>query len=57
MENKTPKYSAMMQDYFEKKKAYPDTIMFFRLGDFYEMFFDDAEKASKLLNITLTARD
>lgn len=46
----------MMQQYREIKKQYPDSILFFRLGDFYEMFFEDAEVASKLLQITLTAR-
>ena len=51
------KLSTMMRSYLDKKEQYPDTIMFFRLGDFYEMFFEDAEKASKLLNITLTSRD
>ncbi len=51
------KLSSMMRSYVEKKEQYPNTIMFFRLGDFYEMFFEDAETASKLLNITLTARD
>lgn len=35
--------SPMMKQYFETKKKYPDTILMFRLGDFYEMFFDDAE--------------
>jgi len=58
-ENKTkePKLSAMMQKYKEKKAEYPDCIMFYRLGDFYEMFFEDAILASKLLEITLTGRD
>ena len=51
------KMSAMMQKYLEKKKEYPDCILFYRLGDFYEMFFDDAVLASKLLEITLTGRD
>ena len=39
------------------KEKYPDTIVFYRLGDFYEMFFDDAVKASALLDLTLTGRD
>ena len=51
------KYSKMMTKYWEKKKQYPDAFLFYRLGDFYEMFFEDAEKASELLGITLTARD
>ncbi len=46
----------MMAQYFEIKKEYPDTIVFFRLGDFYEMFFDDAVTASAVLELTLTAR-
>lgn len=46
----------MMQQYQAVKKQYPDAILFYRLGDFYEMFFDDAIEASKLLQITLTAR-
>ncbi|MEN8906351.1 MAG: DNA mismatch repair protein MutS [Clostridiales bacterium] len=47
----------MMQQYFEIKNQYKDCILFFRLGDFYEMFFEDAIKASKELEITLTGRD
>lgn len=47
----------MMQQYFEMKKKYPDTILFFRLGDFYEMFYDDAKLASRELELTLTGRD
>ncbi|HRV98163.1 MAG TPA: DNA mismatch repair protein MutS, partial [Aminobacteriaceae bacterium] len=47
----------MLTQYFEWKKQYPDCILFFRMGDFYEMFFDDAVKASAILDITLTARD
>ena len=46
----------MMAQYFEIKKDYPDTILFFRLGDFYEMFFDDAKTASSVLELTLTGR-
>lgn len=46
----------MMAQYMEIKKDYPDTILFFRLGDFYEMFFDDAHIASSVLELTLTAR-
>lgn len=47
----------MMQQYMDIKKQYEDCILFFRLGDFYEMFFKDAEVASKELEITLTGRD
>lgn len=46
----------MMQQYLNVKKEYPDCILFFRLGDFYEMFFDDAKLAAKELEIALTAR-
>ncbi len=46
----------MMRQYLEVKARYPDTLLFFRLGDFYELFFDDALKASEALQITLTAR-
>ncbi|MBO6281527.1 MAG: DNA mismatch repair protein MutS [Alphaproteobacteria bacterium] len=45
-----------MVQYLEIKKAYPDYLLFYRMGDFYELFFDDAEKASKALDIALTKR-
>ncbi len=51
------KLSPMMRQYFELKKQNPDTLLFFRLGDFYEMFFDDAITASRELDLTLTGRD
>ena len=51
------KLSPMMEQYFQIKKNYPDTLLFFRLGDFYEMFFDDAKVASKELELVLTGRD
>lgn len=47
----------MMQQYMETKKQYQDCILFYRLGDFYEMFFEDALTASKVLEITLTGKD
>ncbi len=47
----------MMRQYLEIKSEYPDSILFFRLGDFYEMFLDDAVKASRILDITLTSRN
>ncbi|MEK7813783.1 MAG: DNA mismatch repair protein MutS, partial [Candidatus Desantisbacteria bacterium] len=50
-------FTPMMQQYLQIKKERPDTILFFRLGDFYEMFFDDAKTASQILNITLTSRE
>ena len=49
--------SQMMQHYLSVKEKYKDCIIFYRLGDFYEMFFDDAKKASELLDLTLTGRD
>ena len=51
------KLSPMMQQYFKIKEENKDCILFFRLGDFYEMFFDDAKLASKELELTLTGRD
>ena len=54
MEIDRSKISPMMKQYFEVKDKYEDCILFFRLGDFYEMFFDDALKASKLLELTLS---
>jgi DNA mismatch repair protein MutS len=50
------KVSPGMQQYLGIKADYPDTLVFYRMGDFYELFFDDAEKAARLLGITLTAR-
>ncbi len=49
--------SPMMLQYFEIKKQYEDYILFYRLGDFYEMFFEDAKTASRELDLTLTGRD
>ena len=49
--------SKMMEHYLTVKDKYKDCIIFYRLGDFYEMFFDDAKKASELLDLTLTGRD
>lgn len=51
------KLSPMMKRYFQIKDNYPDCLLFFRLGDFYEMFFDDAVTASRVLDLTLTGRD
>ncbi|MBR5442753.1 MAG: DNA mismatch repair protein MutS, partial [Clostridia bacterium] len=51
------KLSPMMEQYFQIKQNYPDSLLFFRLGDFYEMFFDDAKIASKELELVLTGRD
>src|SRR5574344_378800 len=50
------KLSPMMAQYMEIKDKYPDTLLFYRLGDFYELFFEDALIASKELELTLTGR-
>lgn len=50
------KLTPMLEQYFEIKRQAPDAILFYRLGDFYEMFFEDAEKAAPLLDLVLTAR-
>jgi DNA mismatch repair protein MutS len=50
------KLTPMLEQYFEIKRQVPDAILFYRLGDFYEMFFEDAEKAAPLLDLVLTAR-
>jgi DNA mismatch repair protein MutS len=47
----------MLKQYLSIKEAYPDTILFYRMGDFYEMFFEDAQVASRVLDITLTSRN
>ncbi|XOB65774.1 DNA mismatch repair protein MutS [Deferribacteres bacterium DY0037] len=54
---KPEKITPMMQQFFDVKEKYPDTIVFFRMGDFYEMFGDDAVETSKILGIALTSRD
>jgi len=51
------KPTPMIQQYLSVKDDYPDAILFYRMGDFYEMFFEDAEKASRILEITLTSRN
>ena len=50
------KHTPLMRQYLRVKADYPDTLLFFRMGDFYELFHDDAERASALLDITLTRR-
>lgn len=50
-------FSPMMQHYLSLKEEYKDAIVFYRLGDFYEMFFEDAKIASRELEITLTGRE
>jgi DNA mismatch repair protein MutS len=49
-------HTPMMQQYLRIKAEYPDVLLFYRMGDFYELFYEDAQTASKLLDITLTAR-
>src|SRR6266446_2377779 len=51
-----PGTTAMMQQYLRLKAQHPDILLFYRMGDFYELFYDDAERASRLLDITLTTR-
>jgi len=51
-----PAHTPMMAQYFSLKKDHPDKLLFYRMGDFYELFYEDAEKASRLLDITLTTR-
>ena len=52
----SPQHSPVMQQYWGIKSQYPDTLLLFRMGDFYELFYDDAKKAARLLDIALTAR-
>nr|VFJ43419.1 MAG: DNA mismatch repair protein MutS [Candidatus Kentron sp. DK] len=52
----TPKHTPVIQQYLKIKSEYPDTLLFYRMGDFYELFFDDAREAARLLDIALTAR-
>jgi DNA mismatch repair protein MutS len=52
-----PKLTPMIKQYLSIKEEYPDTILFYRMGDFYEMFFEDAQVASRVLEITLTSRN
>ncbi len=49
--------TALMRQYLDVKARYPDAIVFFRLGDFYEMFYEDAVYVARALNLTLTTRD
>src|SRR5438552_17289694 len=51
-----PGTTRMMQQYLRIKGEHPDILVFYRMGDFYELFYDDAEKASRLLDIALTSR-
>ncbi len=56
MESKHLEHTPMMQQYLRIKAQHPDMLLFYRMGDFYELFFDDAKRAAALLDITLTAR-
>lgn len=56
MPGKSESHTPMMQQYWDIKSQHLDKLLFYRLGDFYELFYDDAKKAAKLLNITLTQR-
>src|SRR5690349_5578691 len=52
-----PALSPLMRQYRDIKEGYPEAILFFRVGDFYEMFYEDAQDASRILSIALTSRD
>lgn len=54
--NNGVKLTPMMEQYYQVKKQYPDILLMFRMGDFYEMFFEDAREAARILNISLTVR-
>ena len=55
--SKDPTTTPMMRQYLSVKEQYPDAILFYRMGDFYEMFFEDAVAASEVLDLTLTSRN
>ncbi|MGB5579267.1 MAG: DNA mismatch repair protein MutS, partial [Woeseia sp.] len=52
----SPVHTPMMRQYLDLKRDYPDMLLFYRMGDFYELFYDDAKRAAQILDITLTAR-
>src|SRR5690625_5536837 len=52
----TPPHTPMMQQYLRIKAQHPNELLFYRMGDFYELFYDDAKQAAQLLDVTLTAR-
>ena len=56
MLTKMVEYIPMMQQYMRIKAQHPNELLFYRMGDFYELFFEDAQKSSDILDITLTAR-
>ena len=55
-DTKQKTHTPMMQQYLRIKAEYPDILLFYRMGDFYELFYEDARKAARLLDITLTKR-
>ncbi len=55
-QNASSQHTPMMQQYLRIKAEHPDTLLFYRMGDFYELFFDDARRAARLIDITLTSR-
>ena len=55
-QDKSQEHTPLMKQFFAAKAEYPDLLLFFRMGDFYELFYDDARKAARLLDITLTQR-
>ncbi|MGR9052729.1 MAG: DNA mismatch repair protein MutS, partial [Gammaproteobacteria bacterium] len=55
-QNQSARHTPMMQQYLRIKADYPDTLLFYRMGDFYELFYTDAQKAAGILDITLTRR-
>lgn len=54
--DRSPEHTPLMKQFFAAKAEHPDVLLFFRMGDFYELFYDDARKAARLLDITLTQR-
>ena len=56
MSTAATQHTPMMRQYLAIKAEYPDILLLYRMGDFYELFFDDARRASKLIDIALTAR-
>ncbi|MDX1696194.1 MAG: DNA mismatch repair protein MutS, partial [Ketobacteraceae bacterium] len=55
-EEQISNHTPMMQQYLRMKAQHPDELLFYRMGDFYELFYDDAKRAAQLLDITLTSR-
>src|SRR5436309_15184938 len=56
MQPRSSDHTPMMRQYLSLKAEHPDKLLLYRMGDFYELFYDDAERAARLLDITLTAR-